>query len=227
MPRPVSARQRSILTYIKQHIEDHGYPPTVREIGEAVSLSSSSTVHAHLKALEEKGMIQREAVLTRAIKVMSGSSGSERGINGSSTQSKHRTIPMDPRQSMMMANIINCPIVGTVAAGRPMLAIEDIEDYFPLPADFVGPDGFMLRVRGDSMIDDGIHDGDYVVVRRQQNADNGDTVVAMIDSEATVKRFYREKRRIRLQPANERLSPIYADSPEVLGKVVGVVRRMN
>jgi repressor LexA len=117
--------------------------------------------------------------------------------------------------------------VGTVAAGRPILAHEDIEDYFPLPADFVGGDGFILKVRGDSMIDDGIYDGDFVVVRKQQGADNGDTVVAMIDSEATVKRFYREKMRIRLQPANQTMSPIYADSPEVLGKVVGVVRRMN
>ncbi len=224
MPRPISQRQRNILSFIKQHIDSQGYPPTVREIGEAVSLSSSSTVHAHLKALEEKGMIQREAVLTRAIKLVS------QGVGNGVAAGKQRVADVTRSAAQAagaVAGVVQIPILGTVAAGRPLLAVEDIEDYFPLPSDFVGGDGFILRVRGDSMIEDGIHEGDYVVVRRQQSADNGDTVVAMIDSEATVKRFYREKRRIRLQPANQTMLPIYADSPEVLGKVVGVVRRMN
>jgi repressor LexA len=219
----MSNRQRLILSYIKQHIDDHGYPPTVREIGEAVKLSSSSTVHAHLKALEDKGMIQREAVLTRAIKVVGAA------VAGATDAAKQKAADMGRSigNAVSVPNVISYPILGTVAAGRPILAHEDVEDYFPLPADFVGGEGFILRVRGDSMIDDGIFDGDYVVVRKQQGADNGDTVVAMIDSEATVKRFYREKRRVRLQPANQTMLPIYADSPEVLGKVVGVVRHMN
>ena len=221
MPRPISPRQRNILSFIKQHIEDHGYPPTVREIGEAVNLSSSSTVHAHLKALEEKGMIQREAVLTRAIKLVNNE------IAPAVKAVKSRVAQVTRSAADAVGRVVNIPILGTVAAGRPLLAVEDIEDYFPLPYDFVGGEGFILKVRGDSMIDDGIHDGDYVVVRRQQVATNGDTVVAMIDNEATVKRFYKEASRIRLQPANETMLPIYTDNTDVLGKVVGVVRRMN
>ena len=209
MPKPLSSRQKQILTCIEQHMSAHGYPPTVREIGSAVNLSSSSTVHAHLKSLEEGGHIQRDAVLTRAIKLVPGSRGEDR-----------------PR----IKAVINVPIIGTVAAGKPRLAQEDIEDVFPLPTDFISGDGFILEVRGDSMIDDGIHDGDYVVVRRQQTADNGETVVAMITheevTEATVKRFYKEKQRIRLQPANKRMKPMYFDDIQIAGKVVGVVRRM-
>ena len=209
MPKPLSSRQKQILTCIEQHMSQHGYPPTVREIGSAVNLSSSSTVHAHLKSLEEGGHIQRDAVLTRAIKLVPGSRGED----------YTRTKP-----------VINVPIIGTVAAGKPRLAQEDIEDVFPLPTDFISGDGFILEVRGDSMIDDGIHDGDYVVVRRQQTADNGETVVAMITheevTEATVKRFYKEKQRIRLQPANKRMKPMYFDDIQIAGKVVGVVRRM-
>jgi repressor LexA len=205
MPRPLSVRQKHILQYIQQHVDAHGYPPTVREIGAAVSLSSSSTVHAHLKTLEDGGHIQRDAVLTRAIKVVPNGTGEGRPLS---------------RQT------VNVPIVGTVAAGKPRLAVEDIEDVFPLPIDFLSGDGFILTVRGDSMIDDGIHDGDLVVVRRQPTADNGETVVAMIDSEATVKRFYKERQRIRLQPANKRMKPMYFDDVQIAGKVVGLVRKM-
>ena len=205
MSRPLSTRQKQILHFIEQHVEAHGYPPTVREIGTAVSLSSSSTVHAHLKTLQELGCIQRDAVLTRAIKLTQDHVGEGR---------------------QMSKQVIQVPIVGMVAAGKPRLAVEDVEDVFPLPVDFISGDGFMLEVRGDSMIDDGIHDGDYVVVRRQPSADNGETVVAMIDSEATVKRFYKEKQRIRLQPANKRMKPMYFDDIHIAGKVVGVVRRM-
>lgn len=205
MPKPISSRQQQILRYIQHHMDAHGYPPTVREIGTAVSLSSSSTVHAHLKTLQEQGHIERDAVLTRAIK-LTGSAGSE--------------------GRPLTKSVIQMPIIGTVAAGKPRLAVEDVEDVFPLPSDFISGDGFMLRVIGDSMIEDGIHEGDLVVVRRQQTADNGETVVAMIDNEATVKRFYKEKSRIRLQPANKRMKPMYFDTVDIAGKVVGLVRHL-
>ena len=208
--KPISTRQKQILNYIQQHMDAHGYPPTVREIGSAVNLSSSSTVHAHLKTLQDLGCIERDAVLTRAIKLTPGSRGGA-DLGESRPMSK---------------SVIQVPIIGTVAAGKPRLAVEDVEDVFPLPTDFISGDGFILEVRGDSMIDDGIHDGDYVVVRRQQTADNGETVVAMIESEATVKRFYKEKQRIRLQPANKRMKPMYFDDVQIAGKVVGLVRRM-
>ncbi len=205
MEKELSPRQRQILDYILQHIEMHGYPPTVREIGEAVNLSSSSTVHAHLKNLEEAGLIKRDAVLTRAIKITAGVSDLYK-----------------PKK------IVSLPVVGRVAAGRPMLAIEDIEETFPIPHDFLsGADGFMLRVKGESMVEDGIHDGDYVVVRRQQSADNGETVVAMVEGEATVKRIFLENNQVRLQPANSEMQPMYFPSVEIVGKVVGLIRRMS
>ena len=204
MRKEITSRQRQIVQFILQHIEAKGYPPTVREIGEAVNLSSSSTVHAHLRALEDTGLIKRDAVLTRAIRLLPG------------TASRVRT-----------SRVVSIPVVGRVAAGKPTLAVEDFEEVFPLPHEFLGgTDGFMLRVHGDSMIEDGIHEGDLVIVRRQENADNGDTVVALMDSEATVKRFYAEDGRIRLQPANSTMSPIIVDNCQVIGKVVGLVRRM-
>ena len=210
MAKPLSVRQKQILSYIEQHVEAHGYPPTVREIGTAVNLSSSSTVHAHLKTLEELGLIQRDAVLTRAIKVVSDSADRARPLGKA---------------------IFQVPIIGTVAAGKPRLATEDVEDVFPLPQDFATDESFMLQVKGDSMIEDGIHEGDYVVVRRQQTADNGETVVAMVYDasgamEATVKRFYKERQRIRLQPANKRMKPMFFPEVQIAGKVVGLVRRM-
>lgn len=210
MERELSERQRQILQYIVQHTEMHGYPPTVREIGEAVSLSSSSTVHAHLKSLEQAGLIRRDAVLTRAIRVVTP---------GRSDGADHGTA---------MKRVVSLPLVGRVAAGKPMLAVEDIEDSFPVPRDFLsGGDGFMLRIKGESMIEDGIHNGDYVIVRRQNTADNGDTIVAMVDDEATVKRFYKESGRVRLQPANQTMDPMYYDAIDIVGKVVGLVRRMQ
>ena len=203
--KSISYRQRQILQCIVQHIELHGYPPTVREIGEAVNLTSSSTVYAHLRNLERAGLIKRDAGLTRAINLVSDAA--------SSFRTKH---------------IMNLPMVGSVAAGKPTLAIEDIEDTYPVPRDFLGgSDGFMLHVQGDSMVEDGIRDGDYVIVRRQPVADNGDTVVAIVDNEATVKRFYKEDERIRLQPANSAMSPMYFDEVGIVGKVVGLVRKMD
>lgn len=204
MPKELTGRQRQILQYILQHIEMRGYPPTVREIGEAVNLSSSSTVHAHLRSLEASGLIKRDAVLTRAIRL----------LPGTVTRSKtHRVLAI--------------PIVGQVAAGKPTLAVEDFEETFPLPQEFLGgSDGFMLRVNGESMIEDGIRDGDMVIVRRQQVAENGDTIVALIDNEATVKRFYLENAKVRLQPANSAMDPIVVDDVVIVGKVVGLVRKM-
>lgn len=204
MLRELTTRQRQILQFILHHIETKGYPPTVREIGEAVNLSSSSTVHAHLRSLEEAGLIKRDAVLTRAIKLLPGT------VKASKVQ-----------------RIVNLPIVGSVAAGKPTLAVEDFEETFPVPREMLsGSDGFMLRVQGDSMIEAGIHDGDLVIVRRQQTAENGDIVVALLENEATVKRFYREDDRIRLQPANSAMQPIYVDDVAIIGKVIGLLRRM-
>ena len=204
MPKEMTPRQRQILQYILQHIEMRGYPPTVREIGEAVNLSSSSTVHAHLRSLADAGVIKRDAILTRAIKLLPGTLA-----------------------NMKTQRVLSVPIVGQVAAGKPTLAMEDYEEVFPLPREFLGgSDGFMLKVQGDSMIEDGIQNGDMVIVRRQEVAENGDTVVALLDSEATVKRFYREKGRIRLQPANSAMKPIIVDDVAIIGKVVGLVRKM-
>ena len=205
MERQLSYRQRQILQYIVVHTEMHGYPPTVREIGQAVNLRSSSTVHAHLRNLEQAGLIRRDAVLTRAIRVVAGN--------------------VDP---FKVKHVTNLPVVGHVAAGHPTLAVEDIEDTFPVPREFLsGGDGFMLRVKGESMIEDGIMDGDYVIIRRQNVAENGDTVVALVEDEATVKRFFKDGRRIKLQPANSSMQPMYFDNLEIVGKVVGVVRRMR
>ena len=210
MTRALSQRQKLILEFIQRHIDRQGYPPTVREIGDAVKLSSSSTVHAHLKSLEERGYIQREAVLTRAIKIVSRATGS-----------------VAARAGEIVRQVQSVPILGTVAAGKPLLATEDIEDYFPLPTDFISGDGFILHVKGDSMIEDGIRHGDYVVVRRQANAENGETVVALIEGEATVKRFYKEPTCVRLQPANSAMQPFYVENAEILGKVVGVIRKLS
>lgn len=200
----LSHRQRQILQYIIQHSEAHGYPPTVREIGQAVGLSSSSTVHAHLRTLEQAGLIRRDAVLTRAIRVVAGNI-----------------------EQLKLRQVINLPVLGRVAAGSPMLASQDIEDSFPVPKEFLeGGDGFMLRVKGDSMVEDGIMNGDYVIVRRQDTAEDGETIVALLDDEATVKRFYRENGRIRLQPANSSMRPLWFDNVRIVGKVVGVLRKM-
>jgi repressor LexA len=206
----ISPRQKEIIRFIHRFNENHGYPPTVREIGEGVHLSSSSTVHAHLKSLENRGIIQRDAVLTRAIRLVA--------------EVAERFMPQ-LTSSNGKPSVLNLPIIGTVAAGKPILAVEDVEDYFPLPANFVTGESYMLKIRGNSMIEDGIHDGDFVVVRRQQTAENGDTVVAMMDGEATVKRYYLDTKRIRLQPANKDMAPIFVDHADILGKVVGLVRK--
>lgn len=205
MPKELSPRQHRILNFITEHTEEKGYPPTVREIGEAVDLSSSSTVHAHLRALETAGAICRDGSLTRAI----------------------RMVPKNPLHRAT-SKAINTPLLGRVAAGMPILAEQNTEEVLPIPADIAGgEDSFALTVRGESMIEDGILDGDIVVVRPQQTAQNGETVVVMVEDEATVKRFYRERNYIRLQPANSTMEPILVDNCQIVGKVVGLLRRMH
>lgn len=206
--REMTSRQREILDFIRAEIHRRGFPPSVREIGEAVGLSSSSTVHSHLAALEAKGLLRRDPSKPRALEVLDYRD-TERGIDYESVQA--------------------VPLVGQVAAGAPILAAENIEATMPLPSSFAGEDTFILRVKGDSMIEAGILSGDYVVVRQQKDAVNGDIVVAMIDEEATVKRFFREGERVRLQPENSSMEPIYADrfvDFAILGKVVALFRRV-
>ena len=200
----ISERQISILNFIKKELQKRGYPPSVREIGEAVGLSSSSTVHGHLAQLEKKGYIRRDPTKPRAIEVIEGEG------------------------NFVRKEIVNVPIVGRVTAGEPILAVENIEDTFPLPIEFVNNDNvFILSVRGESMINAGILDGDYVVVRQQSVARNGEIVVALLEDEATVKTFYKEKDYIRLQPENPYMDPIYATDVKILGKVTGVFRRIQ
>ncbi|GKU79352.1 transcriptional repressor LexA [Paenibacillus sp. L3-i20] len=202
----ISKRQNSILEFIKQEVRDKGYPPSVREIAEAVGLLSSSTVHGHLDRLEKKGFIRRDPTKPRAIEILN--------------QEDNNVIEFPVSQ---------VPIVGKVTAGIPITATENIEDYFPLPSHFVGDNNvFILNVIGDSMIEKGIHNGDYVIVRQQQTADNGDIVVAMTeDDEATVKTFYKEKDHIRLQPENSTMEPIRLHNVSILGKVIGLFRDIH
>jgi repressor LexA len=203
----LSSRQQAILDFIKQEVKRKGYPPSVREIGEAVGLASSSTVHGHLERLEKKGLIRRDPTKPRAIVILDEDTAS-------------------PLPSAAVARV---PLVGKVTAGAPILATENIEEYFPLPAHFVGDDNvFMLQVAGDSMIEAGIHDRDYVIVRQQPTAENGDIVVAMTeDNEATVKRFFKEKNHFRLQPENPAMAPILLKQVAILGKVIGLFREIR
>lgn len=210
----LSKRQQSIYDYICTYTKDHGYPPSVREIGAAVGLASPSTVHMHLKSLEEKGYIHRDSKKPRTIEVVDESQGSsesgEKLVNVSQNVDK---------------NIITLPVVGRVAAGVPILAEQNVEEVMSLPTSIVGDSSsFVLRVHGQSMINAGIFDGDYIVVKEEHDAHNGEIVVALIDDSATVKTFYREKDRIRLQPENDTMQPIYAENPVILGKVTALIR---
>ncbi|MBI2914794.1 MAG: transcriptional repressor LexA [Firmicutes bacterium] len=199
----LTQRQRQILDYIKKHVRTKGYPPSVREIGEAVGLSSSSTVHGHLERMEQKGFIRRDPTKPRAILVLG-----------------------DP--DFVHKEVTNVPVVGRVTAGEPILAVQNIDDYFPVPKDFIAyEDTFILKVRGDSMINAGIVDGDYVVVKQQSYADNGDIAVVLLEDEATVKRFFRQNDHVRLQPENPNLKPILVKDAQILGRVVGLFRRLQ
>ncbi len=203
----VSKRQQDILNFIKDEVRTKGYPPSVREIGLAVGLASSSTVHGHLERLESKGLIRRDPTKPRAIEIL---------------DLDHSAKPS--------TNVVNIPIVGKVTAGLPITAIENVEDYFPLPERFVPSDEnvFMLEIMGESMIEAGILNGDYVIVKQQSTASNGEIIVAMTeDDEATVKRFFKEKDYIRLQPENSTMEPIILRNVTILGKVIGVYRYIH
>lgn len=198
----ISKKQQEILDYIKNEILNRGFPPAVREICEAVNLKSTSSVHSHLEALEKNGYIRRDATKPRAIEII------------------------DDNFNLVRREVVNVPLIGTVAAGQPVLAVENIENYFPVPAEYMpNEQTFMLRVKGDSMINAGIFDGDQVLVKQQPTADNGDIVVALVEDCATVKTFYKEKGYYRLQPENDNLDPIIIHGDlQILGKVFGVFR---
>ena len=200
----MSNRQNAILEFIKSEVREKGYPPSVREIGEAVGLASSSTVHGHLDRLEKKGLIRRDPTKPRAIEILDGDDLPER----------------------FPSSVRHIPLVGKVTAGVPITATENIEEYYPVPTQMVGDQPvFMLSVMGDSMIDAGILDGDYVIVRQQQTANNGDIVVAMTEeNEATIKTFYKESDHIRLQPENSALQPLRLKHVSILGRVIGLIR---
>jgi repressor LexA len=199
----LTKRQQEIFDFVKRYAGEHGYPPTVRDIGKAIGLTSSSTVHAHLANLEKLGVLRRDPTKPRAIEVL-----------------------VDKAKAA--ARPTGLPVVGQVAAGQPILAEENIEEYVEVPSFAGGEEGeFVLRVKGDSMKDIGIFEGDHVIVRRQDTARNGEIVVALVGEEATVKRFFREEDHVRLQPENAALEPIRSRDVQVLGRVVGVCRRVS
>ena len=197
----ITQKQQEILDYIKNEILNRGFPPAVREICEAVGLKSTSSVHSHLEALEKNGYIRRDATKPRAIEII------------------------DDNFNLVRREVVNVPIVGTVAAGQPLLGVENIEGYFPVPAEFMpNEQSFMLKVKGESMINAGIFDGDQVLVRKQSTAESGDIVVALMEDGATVKTFYKEKGYYRLQPENDAMEPFILEDVTILGKVAAVMR---
>jgi repressor LexA len=199
----LTKRQQEIFDFVRQYVGEHGYPPTVRDIGKAIGLTSSSTVHAHLANLEKLGLLRRDPTKPRAIEVLK-----------------------DKAKQVVAPG--GLPLVGQVAAGQPVLADQNIEEYVPVPGIAGGDDGeFVLRVKGDSMKDAGILEGDFVIVRRQETAADGEIVVALVGEEATVKRFFREEDHVRLQPENEAMEPIRTREAQVLGRVVGLCRRVT
>lgn len=197
----ISDKQKEILEYMKQEILNKGYPPTVRDICEAVKLKSTSSVHSHLETLEKNGYIRRDPTKPRAIEII------------------------DDNFNLTRREMTNVPMLGRVAAGEPILAVENVESYFPIPTEYMpNNEAFMLKVKGESMINAGIFDGDNVLVEKCNTARNGDMVVALVDDSATVKIFYKEANHIRLQPENDTMDPIIVDNCEILGKVFGVFR---
>ena len=204
MGKGLTRRQQEILTFVRRYTDAHGYPPSVREIGQALGLTSSSTVHSHLSALEKKGYLRRDPSKPRALEILK-----------------------DEREAPVK-KVVPLPVVGQVTAGLPILAQQNIEDYFPLPQEFVRSDEcFILKVRGDSMVGAGIFDGDMLVVRKQQTAKDRDIVVARMEDEATVKRFFREDGRIRLQPENPRMAPIITRDVAIEGVALAVIHRLS
>ena len=213
----LSKRQAAIYEYICTYTRDRGYPPSVREIGSAVGLASPSTVHMHLKVLQERGLIKRDSKKPRTIEVVDDRELAEQqGVKLAS-----------PKQEAS-DNTMQLPLVGHVAAGTPILAEQNVEETLTLPTSIVGDSSsFILRVHGESMINAGIFDGDYIVVKEQHDAHDGEIVVALIDDSATVKTFYRERDRVRLQPENDSMTPIYATNPTILGRVTALIRSMS
>ena len=200
----ISSKQQEILEYIKQEILNKGYPPAVREICEAVHLKSTSSVHSHLETLEKNGYIRGDPTKPRAIEII------------------------DDNFNLTRREVVNVPILGQVAAGQPLLAVENIENYFPIPTEFMpNAETFMLKVKGDSMINAGIFNGDKILVQKQSDAQNGDIVVALVDDSATVKTFYKENGHYRLQPENDTMDPIIVNECSILGKVFGIMRFLN
>jgi len=197
----LSGKQSDILNFIKKQIREKGYPPTVREICAGVGLSSTSTVHGHLERMEKKGIIKRDKTKTRAIEIV--------------------------EDSFNRKELINIPLIGTVTAGVPILAFENIEDTFSIPSGYVKSkkELFMLRIKGESMIEAGILDGDLAIIEKDNTAENGEIVIALIDNDATLKRFYKEKDHIRLQPENSSMAPIIVKDCTILGKLVGLYRK--
>lgn len=210
-------RQLAIYDFIRTYSTEHGYPPSVREIGAAVGLASPSTVHMHLKVLEEHGLIRRDSKKPRTIEVV------DKQASSADDQVPQASVSQDVDR-----NLISLPLVGRVAAGTPILAEQNVEETLTLPTSIVGDaSSFILRVRGESMINAGIFDGDYIVVKEQRDAHNGEIVVALIDDSATVKTFYRERDRVRLQPENDSMDPIYVDDPVILGRVAALIRSIS
>ena len=197
----ITKKQTEILEYIKSQILNKGYPPSVRDICTAVNLKSTSSVHAHLETLEKNGYIRRDPTKPRAIEII------------------------DDNFNLTRREVVNVPLIGQVAAGQPLLAVENITGYFPIPAEFIPKEEvFMLNVKGESIVNAGIYDGDQIIVKQQSTASNGEIVVALVDDSATVKRFYKENGHIRLQPENDFMEPIIVDSCEIIGKVIGLIR---
>ncbi|MDD4113677.1 MAG: transcriptional repressor LexA [Herbinix sp.] len=197
----ISTKQKEILEFIKTKIINKGYPPSVREICEAVRLKSTSSVHSHLETLEKNGYIRRDPSKPRAIEII------------------------DDEFNLTRRELVNVPIVGTITAGQPILAVENVDSYFPIPSEFMpNSETFMLRVKGESMINAGIFDQDKILIQKQSHAKNGDYVVALIDEEVTVKTFYRENGYIRLQPENDAMEPIIVEDLQILGIVIGLFR---
>lgn len=213
----LSKRQMAIYEYICTYTKEKGYPPSVREIGAAVGLASPSTVHMHLKVLQERGFIKRDSKKPRTIEV----------VSHESSEPAEQPKVISPTEDVA-SNEMHLPLVGRVAAGMPILAEQNVEETLTLPTSIVGDaSSFILRVRGESMINAGIYDGDYIVVKEQDDAHDGEIVVALIDDSATVKTFYRERDRIRLQPENDSMDPIYVTNPTILGRVTALIRSIS
>ena len=210
----LNKREKAIIKFIEKQVDANGYPPSVREIGKAVGLSSTATVHGYLAKLASKGYIKKENQKGRTLRLLKGSDNTPK--------------KKEDKAFYTGKEMVDVPVVGKITAGAPILAVENITDTFPIPIDFVGnSESFMLTVRGESMIEAGILDGDYILVRKQNTAENGQIVVALIEDEATVKTFYKEKDHIRLQPENSTMDPIIVPNCSILGKVIGVFRKMR